>query len=173
MFDCGMQYSIRSKTDRTFCRHAGFCRLSDMAMGPPYSRQLEIQSDLSQVKQAREFVRNFCLCNPHWRVREEEIQSIELAVHEATVNIIKHAYQNQYGKRIVIEGLCLADKIIFRLNHWGLSFQMASVPPPVLNGREENGYGLYIMECCTDSIQYNFDEKGTNIICITKNRTTD
>lgn len=167
-----MQYAIRSQTDGTACRHAGFCTLSDKAMSPPYSRQFEIQSDLSQLGRAREFVRDFCLCNTHWPLTEQDIYSIQLAVHEATVNIIKHAYQNQYGKRIVIEGLCLADKIIFRLNHWGLSFEKASVPPPVLNGGEENGYGLYIMECCTDSIQYNFDEKGTNIICITKNRTT-
>ena len=173
MLDCGIQYLNRPVTDAGLRTGfiAGFYTLPDKAMEPSFSMQFEMQSDLSQLEQAREFVRNFCRCNAHWPVREEEICQIQLAVHEAAANIIRHAYQNQCGKRIVIEGVCLVDRIMFRLNHWGLSFERASVPPPVFDGTTETGYGLYIMEYCTDSVQYNFDEKGTNIISITKNRT--
>ena len=152
---------------------AVFHTLSDKAMTSPFFRQFEIQSDLSQLEQVREFVRNFCRFHVHWPIKEEEIYRIQLAVHEATANIIKHAYQSQCGKPIVIEGLCLVDRIMFRLNHWGLFFERASVASPEFDGTAENGYGLFIMEYCVDSVQYNFDEKGTNIICITKNRKVD
>jgi len=143
------------------------------AMKPSYSMRFEIQSDLSQLKHAREIICDFCRSHAHWPVREEEICQIQLAVHEAMVNIIRHAYENQCGKTILIEGACLMDRIMFRLHHWGLPFERASVPPPLFDGAAENGYGLYIMEYCTDSVQYNFDEKGTNIICITKKRKAD
>ena len=172
MLDCGIQYLNRPVTDAGLRTGfiAGFYTLPDKAMEPSFSMQFEMQSDLSQLEQAREFVRNFCRCNIHWTVNEEEIFQIQLAVHEAAANIIRHAYQNQCGKRIVIEGAYLVDRIMFRLNHWGLSFERDSVPPPVLDGTAESGYGLYIMEYCTDSVQYNSDEKRTNIICITKKK---
>jgi anti-sigma regulatory factor (Ser/Thr protein kinase) len=140
-------------------------------MEPSSSTCFEIQSDLAQLEQARKFVRNFCCCNVHWPVKEEDICQIQLAVHEAAVNIIKHAYQNQYGKRILIEAVCLRDRIMFRLNHWGLSFERVSVPPPVFDGAAEDGFGLYIIDYFMDDVQYNFDEDGKNNICIIKNRT--
>ena len=83
---------------------------------------LEIKSHLDELPRTRDFVREFCSRNVQRFFGEEDINQLELAVHEAAVNIIRHAYGNRIDQRIVIEAHWFDDKLMFRLNDWGQSF---------------------------------------------------
>jgi len=134
--------------------------------------ELEIPSSLAELSKARDFVREFCGRNARWSFGEEDICHLELAVHEAAANIIRHAYGNRIDQRIVIEALWFDDGLIFRLNYWGRSFDRDSVPPPVLDGTAEAGFGLYMIDCCVDEATYIQSEKGKNTVCLIKQKKT-
>jgi len=133
---------------------------------------LEIRSHLDELPKARGFVREFCCRNAQWSFGEEDICQLELAVHEAAANIIRHAYGNRIDQRIVIEAHWLDDKLIFCLNYWGCSFDRDSVPTPVLDGTLERGFGLHMIDCCVDEATYIQSEKGKNTVCLIKQKKT-
>ena len=133
---------------------------------------LEIRSHLDELPKARGFVREFCCRNAQWSLGEEDICHLELAVHEAAANIIRHAYGTRIDQRIEIEAHWFDDKLIFRLNYWGRSFDRDSVPPPVLDGTTETGFGLRMIDCCVDEATYIQSEKGKNTVCLIKQKRT-
>lgn len=130
----------------------------------------EIRSHLNELPKARGFVREFCSRNAQWPLGEEEICHLELAVHEAAVNIIRHAYDTRIDQRIEIEARWFDDKLIFRLNYCGCSFDRDSVPPPVLDGTSETGFGLHMIDCCVDEATYTQNEKGKKTVCLIKQK---
>ena len=133
---------------------------------------LEIKSHFDELPRIRDFVREFCCRNIQESFGEEDICQLELAVHEAAVNIIRHAYGNRIDQRIMIEAHWLDDKLIFRLKDWGQSFDRDSVPPPVLDGTAEEGFGLHIIDCCVDEVTYIQNEKGKNTVSLIKRKRT-
>lgn len=133
---------------------------------------LEIKSHFDELPRARGFVREFCCQNVQWSLREEDICHLELAVHEAAANIIRHAYGNRIDQQIVIEAYWLDDKLIFRLNYWGQSFDRNYVPPPVLDGTTATGFGLHMIDCCVDEATYIQSEKGKKTVCLIKQKKT-
>ena len=71
----------------------------------PLARQeLEIGSDLKQLRQVREFVRAFCRNLPGPPLDEDSVAALELAVNEAASNIMKHAYHGREDQWIHLEG---------------------------------------------------------------------
>ena len=133
---------------------------------------LEIKSHLDELPRTRDFVREFCCRNVQGSFGEEDIYQLEIAVHEAAVNIIRHAYGNRIDQRIEIEAHWFDDRLIFRLNYWGRSFDRDSVPAPVLDGTAEAGFGLYMIDCCVDEATYIQSEKGKNTVCLIKQKKT-
>jgi len=133
---------------------------------------LEIRSHFDELPKARGFVRQFCCQNVQWSLREEDICHLELAVHAAAANIIRHAYGNRIDQRIVIEAHWFDDKLIFRLNYWGRAFDRDSVPPQVLDDTTEKGFGLHMIDCCVDEATYIQSETGMNTVCLIKQKNT-
>ncbi|MBW1783443.1 MAG: ATP-binding protein [Deltaproteobacteria bacterium] len=132
--------------------------------------ELEIPSSLSEVSRARRFVREFCGPTAQASLDERDICQLELAVHEAAVNIIRHAYDNRMGQRILIEAQQSDEGFMFRLNHWGKSFDPTSVPPPALDGESEGGYGLFIISSFVDEVAYIQNDTGKSTVCLIKRR---
>ena len=129
---------------------------------------LEIPSSLTELSKARDFVREVCSVDAQWPLDEEDICQLELAVHEAIVNIIRHAYRDRIGQKILIEAHRRDDRLMFHLNHWGQSFNRKAVPPPVFDGTCENGFGLFIIDHCVDEVSYIQNDKGKHTICLVK-----
>ena len=134
--------------------------------------ELEISSRLDELPKARDFVRKFCCRHAQASLDENDICQLELAVHEAATNIIRHAYGNRIDQRIVIEAHWLNDKLIFFLNDWGQSFDRSSVPPQVLDDTTETGLGLYMIDRCVDETTYTQSETGMNTVCLIKQKKT-
>ena len=138
---------------------------------PLFRHIMEMPARLEDLHKARHFVRECCKRDTCRQLTEENLLKLELAVHEATANIIRHAYQNRSDRRIIIEIQILENQIMVHLNHWGTPFIPTSVPLPILDGTAENGFGLYLMAQCVDSVDYECTPTGKNIIALLKRKT--
>jgi len=139
----------------------------------PVARQeLEIGSDLKQLRQAREFVRAFCRNVPGPPMDEDSVAALELAVNEAASNIMKHAYHGREDQSIHIEAEAFPGRLAIQLHHFGDAFDPSTAPPPPLDGSRDSGYGAYIIARSVDEVRYYRDERGRNCIALVKARKT-
>ncbi len=131
--------------------------------------EIKIQSDLAQLRRAREFVRNFCRSRPGLVADEQTVYALELAVNEAASNIMKHAYHGRADQVIDLEGEAFADHILIRLYHLGDPLDLSKAQSPVLDGSRESGFGLYLINQSVDSVRYYRDQRGRNCVELAKN----
>jgi PAS domain S-box-containing protein len=131
--------------------------------------EMEIRSDLKELGRAREFVRQFCRSCPA-PLDEEKIGALELAVNEAASNIMRHAYLGRVDQWIAIEAEAFQTQISVRLHHLGDPFDPSAIPPPVLDGSQESGFGIYLIQQSVDDVRYYRDERGRNCIALVKLR---
>jgi len=137
---------------------------------PVARAQIEIASDLRNLCRAREFIGSFCRGLPGRPLKQESIGLLQLAVNEAACNIMKHAYHGRKDRWIYIETEAYPSRIVVRLYHLGDSFDPSTLPPPVLDGSRESGFGAYIISKSTDDVRYYRDERGLNCISLMKLR---
>ncbi len=131
-----------------------------------YESELEINSELKELKRVRAFVREFCENIPETLINRNRINLIELAVTEVTSNIIKHAYNKRDDKQIIINAKVSNEKIALLFCDWGKEFDPKSVPPPAFDGSQEGGFGLYIIAHTVDEVEYSRNDKGENCTCL-------
>jgi PAS domain S-box-containing protein len=130
--------------------------------------ELEIRSDLEDLRRAREFVREFCRMVPAGLLDQDDVAEFELAVNEAASNIMKHAYHGRADQRIQLEADAFPGHVSIRLHHLGDSFDPATAPPPALDGSRESGFGIYLITRSVDDVRYSRDERGRNCIALVK-----
>jgi len=126
-------------------------------------RELTINSSLDELVRVREFIEN--VCSEFTGLSYGKfVDELKLAVHEATINIMKHAYGEGPLKNILIEARASAGNLSIRLLHHGRSFDPETAPVPVFDGSKDSGFGLYIIEHFVDNVEYRNDESGKSII---------
>jgi sigma-B regulation protein RsbU (phosphoserine phosphatase) len=137
----------------------------------PIARQeLEIRSDLKQLRKAREFVRAFCRNLPGPPLDEDSVGALELAVDEAASNIMKHAYHGREDQPIHLEAEAFPCRLAIELHHFGDAFDPSTAPPPSLDGSRDSGFGVYIVARSVDEVRYYPDERGGNCVLLVKTR---
>jgi sigma-B regulation protein RsbU (phosphoserine phosphatase) len=134
--------------------------------------EIEMASDLQELARARAFVREVCQNLPGTPLDEDSTSQLELAITEATSNIMQHAYGGRTDQRIQIDAEVFADRIVFRLHHLGEAFDPSLVEAPAFDGSREGGFGVYIIAQSVDEVRYLRDEQGRNCIYLVKNRQT-
>ena len=139
---------------------------------PLAREEMEIRSDLRDLRRAREFVRTFCRALPGSPLDEEGEAELELAVNEAASNVMKHAYHGRADQRIHLEAEVFPDHVAIRLHHLGDPFDPSAVPPPSFDGSRESGFGVYLITRSVDDVRYYRDERGGNCIALVKLRTS-
>jgi len=139
---------------------------------PVARAEIEMRSDLKSLGRAREFVNSFCRSFPGPLLSPESISSLELAVNEAACNIMKHAYHGRSDRWIYLEGEAFPSRVLIRLYHLGDPFDPSGLPPAVLDGSRESGFGAYIISKTTDDVRYYRDERGMNCITLVKARNS-
>jgi sigma-B regulation protein RsbU (phosphoserine phosphatase) len=132
--------------------------------------ELDIQSDLADLRRARAFVRDVCRLAPSDVLGDREIAGLELAVNEAASNIMKHAYHGRSDQRIQLDGEAYSDRIAIRLHHLGDPFEPGTAPPPALDGSRESGFGLYLMANSVSEVRYSRDDRGKHCIALVQIR---
>lgn len=99
---------------------------------------------------------------------EQLLDSMELIFNEALVNILDHAYQLDESKQLSIEIRLECDKLEFRFEDWGKTFDPAGVPSPDLDSPGERGLGLWLMQQLADEVYYECGLEGTNVLRLVK-----
>ena len=130
--------------------------------------EIEIHSDLKDLRLVREFVRTFCCNLPGSLLDEDRVAELELAVNEAASNIMKHAYHGRADQWIHLEAEAFPGRVSIRLHHLGDPFDPSAVPPPPLDGSRESGFGIYLITRSVDDVGYYRDERGRNCIALVK-----
>ena len=83
--------------------------------------------------------------------------TLQLAVHEAYTNVVRHAYAGCANGRIEIE-LTLersSHRLTVDLYDTGQPFDPNQVPKPKIGTLQEHGYGLFLMKSLLDEVTYN------------------
>ncbi len=138
------------------------------AQRPLAHSELEMSSDLDELRRAREFVRAFCRMVPEGLLDQDDVAALELAVNEAASNIMKHAYHGRADQGIQLEADMFPGRVSIRLHHLGDSFDPAAVSPPALDGSRESGFGIYLIGKSVDEVRRSRDERGRNCITLIK-----
>jgi len=137
---------------------------------PLVCAKLEIRSDLKELARARAFVRAVCGNLPGPPLDDESIGKLELAVTEAGSNIMKHAYHGRADQWIGLEAEACSSNVLIRLHHLGDPLDLSKVSPPLLDGSENSGFGIYLISQSVDEVRYSRDERGRNCIALVKVR---
>lgn len=91
--------------------------------------------------------------------------NVELAVDEAVVNVISHAYEDDPSGRVELTFEIHPDRLEIQVRDWGLSFDPSAIPEPDLDSPQERGYGVYLIRHLMDQVSYQAD--GTEGNCVT------
>jgi len=96
---------------------------------------------------------------------------VQLAVDEASTNIIQHGYDAVPGE-IELSWLVEGPDLIVTLRDRGRRFNPDDVPAPditsPLEERQSGGLGLYLMSRLMDSVEFVFDDTQGNLLKMTK-----
>lgn len=140
----------------------------DGDMKPILVVELKISSELAELARVRKFLRQI-LDFRYPTLGDEDIYRLELAASEAASNIITHAYRDSPAQEILIEVEVFAERICIRLRHTGKAFNPAPLTPPLFDGSQTSGFGLYIIGQCMDKVDYSSNAHGKNTVYMTKN----
>jgi sigma-B regulation protein RsbU (phosphoserine phosphatase) len=130
----------------------------------PETSSLEITSDLTRLEEVRDFIKHFLQTAPSPVIDEDGASQLELAAIETVTNVMRHAYRSRPGFPLWIEAEILEDRVVIRVLHKGESFDTSCVPEPALDGTEEGGFGLYIIDNYVDEMTSERDDDGR--VCI-------
>lgn len=103
----------------------------------------------------------------------EQIEDIRLAVDEAFTNIIKHAYEYDSNKEVLVHLHFNSDKLVVKLTDYGSSFDITKYKRPNLKEqikkKKRGGMGVHLIRTLMDDVSYSRVNK-KNEIRMSKNR---
>jgi len=103
---------------------------------------------------------------------EKTLFDFELAVEEAAVNIIKHAYKDHPYGEMLIGAVVIDSTLSISLTDWGNPFNPSNLPTfdmtaPIEN-RVEGGMGLHIIHRLMDYVVRDVSPDGLNILTLSR-----
>jgi len=96
------------------------------------------------------------------------LAELTTAVNEMVTNVIRHAYLGQPGKPIRIQLELYPTEAVVRISHSGVGLKRHSLPSPSLDGTEDGGFGLYLVDRMIDRIAYYQNADGDDCIILVK-----
>ncbi len=115
--------------------------------------ELRVAATLENLRKVSEFVRDI---GQQLRLTEEVLFDIDLAVEEASVNIVRHAYRPEQAGDLLLRVETTDDIVRITITDWGLPFDPESVTPfdvdaPV-GTRAKGGTGLQLIHSLMDDV---------------------
>ncbi len=115
--------------------------------------ELCVKATLQNLRRVSEFVRDI---GRRLRLTEEALFDFDLAVEEASANIVRHAYGSGRAGDLLLRVETTDDVVRITLTDWGLPFDPASVMPfdvrATLETRAEGGTGLQLIHSLMDDV---------------------
>jgi len=97
-----------------------------------------------------------------------EEYKLKLAVHEACLNIIRHAYKDDPSKEILIECKVSPKRIEFHIFDNGISFNYDLVQKDFGSEPMESGYGIPLIFALMDEVTYEPGTEKGNVFNLAK-----
>jgi serine phosphatase RsbU (regulator of sigma subunit)/anti-sigma regulatory factor (Ser/Thr protein kinase) len=125
-------------------------------------------SSLGSLEAVRQFVGGTSVeCG----LGEAEVDALQIAVHEAVTNVVRHAHQNEPGRSFELRAERLSDGIQLSVVYEGPAFSPAIQLEPDLSDFPESGLGLFIIQQSVDTVEYFEDVMlSRNVIRMVKRR---
>lgn len=103
---------------------------------------------------------------------KSQVYEIQLAVDEASTNIIEHAYKGEGQGEIECSVENTHDGLLLIFRDWGEPFDPDSVAMPdfsvPLEELKFRGAGIFFMRKVMDKIEYQFSEENGNVLTMLK-----
>ena len=115
--------------------------------------ELRVEATIDSVRMISEFVRQI---GQRLRLAADTLFDIDLAVEEASANIVRHAYLPGHSGDILLRVETTDDVVRITLTDWGLPFDADNVRPfdvdaPV-EARARGGMGLHLIRSLIDDV---------------------
>ncbi len=133
----------------------------------PLRRNITVSSSQEGITRLDDYLKNVLSRIPEGSLTTEECYGIELAVHEAAVNIMEHSYLMK-SREIEMEASLHPAWISIALYDTGVPLNLSQAPTPDISQLKERGYGIHIMRKAMESISYANTESGRHCIYLTK-----
>lgn len=130
------------------------------------SNELKMTSTPSDLASLRVFLRT--LISETEGLADDLGHQLELAVNEVASNIMRHGYHGQDGQPIEVESEIYDDRIEIRLFHWGKPMETLQMTSPAFDGRQDHGFGLYLIRNCVDEVNYTTEPDGKSCVALVK-----
>ena len=115
--------------------------------------ELRVEATIENVRRISEFVRDV---GQRLRWTEDTLFDVDLAVEEASVNIVRHAYWPGRAGEILLRVEATDDVVRITLTDWGLPFDAENVTPFDLDApvgmRAKGGTGLRLIRSLMDDV---------------------
>ena len=133
--------------------------------------ELRVEAVLGNVRQMTDFVRGV---GRRLRLTEDTLFDLDVAVEEASTNIVRHAYGPDHAGDILVRVEAVDDAVCITLTDWGLPFDAEDLMPLDLDApveaRTEGGMGLHLVHKLMDDVSRNTAPApgGPNVLVLCK-----
>ncbi len=135
--------------------------------------ELRVEATIENVRRISEFVRDM---GHGLRLTDDTLFDIDLAVEEASANIVRHAYRSGQSRDILVRVETTDDVVRITLTDWGLPFDADNVRPfdvdALVETRAKGGMGLRIIHSLMDDVVRETASApgGPNVLMLSKHR---
>jgi serine/threonine-protein kinase RsbW len=131
--------------------------------------QLCVSTEMKNLTVISEFVNTVA---KKLKLDVEVAFALQMAVDEASANVMEHAYAGQTDGTVCITCQTVGDQIVVTIHDHGRPFNPQAVlrpdPTAPLEKRGEGALGLYLMEQLMDSVEFDFDAARGNTLTMKK-----
>ena len=124
---------------------------------------LELPSETAALPRVRAALRELARDAEGVPLAARELAEVELAVHEACTNAIRHAHRCDASKTIRVEMRRREDALEVLVRDRGAPFDIDSFQAPAPEALQEGGYGISIMKSWMDEVTLS-RENGGNVL---------
>jgi anti-sigma regulatory factor (Ser/Thr protein kinase)/anti-anti-sigma regulatory factor len=133
------------------------------------SFQIRVESSASNLYQLCDFVTGHAAAAG---MNEKEIGKLRIAVYEACLNVIEHAYHSRPDEWIDLRVRYSPERFMIIIQDNGLSLEMKPLKPydvhEVVDERRSGGFGLHIISRAMDHVEYHPDAVNGNRLVMVK-----
>ena len=135
--------------------------------------ELRVEAVLDNVRSIGNFVRGV---GHRLRLTEDALFDIDVAVEEASTNIVRHAYGPDHAGDILVRVEAVDDAVCITLTDWGLPFNAEDLMPLDVDApvetRAKGGMGLHLVHKLMDDVVRKTASApgGPNVLKLTKHR---
>lgn len=101
---------------------------------------------------------------------EDDINWIELAVHEAVINAITHGNQHADDKAVDVKFIVEPEALTVFIRDRGAGFDVSQLPDPTDadNLLKPSGRGIFYMRTFMDEVEHSSHPEGGSVVRLTK-----